>query len=218
MENVKERTRKYLKFLDEQKLKIIIGIAIIVAIVLPITLYKQKRNRDFFEVWSRIWRISNESLTAKQGGQENNTDSTEAYISEYTFLKDNLYATDATPWLLLELGNAQYKAKKLDEAIGTYNEFIEKYKSHSLVPIIRQSLGYAFEEKGQFSEALEQYEVILHDEDAPFLKAQTGLDAGRCYEKLEQLDPALSAYKEIIDASPDSYFARMARYQMEGIE
>ncbi len=218
MENVKESTRRYLKFLDEQKLKIIIGVAIIVAIVLPITLYKQKRKNDFYEVWSRIWRISNEAATPKEGEQKNSVDSLNAYISEYTFLKDNLAATKATPWLLLELGNAQYKAKKFDDAILTYKEFIEKYKQHPLVPIIRQSLGYAFEEKGELEEAIKQYEAILQDDDAPYLKAEASLDAGRCYEKLEQKDPALTAYKNAIDTSPESYFAKMARYRLEDIE
>ncbi|MDR4504826.1 MAG: tetratricopeptide repeat protein [Candidatus Scalindua sp.] len=218
MENVKERTGKCLKFLDEQKLKIIIGAAIIAAIVLPVILYKQKRNNSFYEVWSRIWRISNEAAAVKADDQKNNTDAMDAFISEYTFLKDNLYATDATPWLLLVLGNTQYKEKKFDDAISTYKEFIVKYAHHPLAPVIRQSLGYAFEEKGQLQEAIKQYEKTLQDDDAPFLKAEASLDAGRCYEKLEQLDPALAAYKRVIDTSPESYFAKMARYRLEDIE
>ena len=56
-------------------------------------------------------------------------------------------ATGATPWLLSELGNAQYNVKKYDDAILTYREFINRYGSHPLVPVIRQSLGYVFEEK-----------------------------------------------------------------------
>lgn len=164
-----------------------------------------------------MWRISNEVGAAKQADQEGEAD-IDAYISEYTFLKDNLYATDATPWLLLELGNAQYKAKKFDDAIQTYNEFIAKYTRHPLVPIIRQSLGYAFEEKGQLQEAIKQYEEILRDDDASYLMAGASLDAGRCYEKLEQLDPALTAYKRVIDTSPESYYAKMAHYRLEDIE
>ena len=218
MENVKERTRKYLKFLDEQKLKIIIGIAIIVAVVLPITLYKQRRNNDFYEVWSRIWRIRNEAATAKQGEPEKKSETINAFISEYTFLKDNLYTTVATPWLLLELGNTQYEAKKFEDAILTYNNFIVRYSQHPLLPIVRQSLGYAYEEKGKFQDAINQFKEILNDEEAVFLKAPASLDAGRCYEKLEQLDPALTAYKKVIDVSPESYFAKMARYRLEDIE
>ena len=218
MENVKERSRKYLRILDEQKLKIIIGIAIIIAIVLPITLYKQRTNNDFYEVWGRIWRIMSETETAKQGEPEKNSETINAFISEYTFLKDNLYATPATPWLLLELGNTQYKAGKFEDAILTYNEFIVEYSKHPLLSIVRQSLGYAYEEKGQFKDAVNQFEKILSNNEAVFLKAQASLDAGRCYEKLEQLDTALAAYKKAIDASPESYFANMDRYRLEDIE
>ncbi|MDR4499145.1 MAG: tetratricopeptide repeat protein [Candidatus Scalindua sp.] len=218
MENVKERTRKYLRVLDEQKLKIIIGIAVVVAVVLPITLYKQKTNNDFYEVWSRIWRIKSEAVTAKQGEPEKKSETINAFISEYTFLKDNLYTTPATPWLLLELGNTQYKAGKFEDAILTYNEFIVEYNKHPLLSIVRQSLGYAYEEMGQFKDAVNQFEKILNNDEAVFLKAQASLDAGRCYEKLEQLDPASTAYKKVIAVSPESYFAKMAQYRLEDIE
>ena len=218
MENVKERTRKYLKTISDHWLKIVIGIIIIIAVSVPTFLYRQKRNNDFDEVWSRIWRINYEIAVAQQDEPEKKAEAVEEFINEYTFLKDNLSTTSATPWLLLELGNTQYNAKKYDAAILTYKEFIKKFGKHSLAPIIRQSLGYAFEEKGQLKEAVEQFEKIATDAEATFLKAQVKLDAGRCNEKLGQLSSAITAYKDVINLSPESYWARMAKYRLEGIE
>ncbi len=218
MENVKERARKYLRTLDDNKLKIIIGFVIVIAIGIPAFLYKQRRNNDFHEVWSRIWRINYETVAAKQEGPEKKSEAIEASIHEYTFLKNNLFTTHATPWLLLELGNTQYDAKKYEEAILTYKEFIKRFDKHPLTPIIRQSLGYAFEENGQLKDAVEQFEKISKDNEATFLKAQANLDAGRCYEKLEKLGFALTAYKNVIDVSPESHLATMAKYRLEDIE
>jgi outer membrane protein assembly factor BamD (BamD/ComL family) len=184
----------------------------------PTFLYRQQRNNDFDEVWSRIWRINYEIAIGQQDEPEKKAEAVEEFINEYTFLKDNLSTTSATPWLLLELGNTQYNAKKYDEAILTYNEFIKKFGKHSLAPIIRQSLGYAFEEKGQLKEAVEQFEKIATDAEATFLKAQVKLDAGRCNEKLGQLSSAIAAYKDVINLSPESYWARMAKYRLEGIK
>jgi outer membrane protein assembly factor BamD (BamD/ComL family) len=218
MENVKVRLHNFFKFFDDNKLWIAIGLAVVVAAVVPTYLYKQKGAHDLGEVWSRIYRMNYEMATAQQEGSEKKKEALEGAISEYTFLKNNLSATGATPWLLSELGNAQYNVKKYDDAIITYREFITSYGSHPLAPLIRQSLGYVFEEKEQLKEAIEQFEEIAKDPEATYLKAQVGLDTGRCYEKLGQLNSAVAAYKDIIATYPESGSATMARYRLEDLE
>ena len=218
MENAKERLRNFLKFFDDNKIVIAIGFAVVLAIGVPVYLYKQKATENFDQVWSRIYQINYEVATARQSGSEKQNEAIEGAIREYTFLKDNLSTTGATPWLLLELGNSQYKVKKYDDAMLTYREFIERFGDHSLVPIVRQSLGYVLEEKEQFNEAVGQFEKIAKDPEATYLKAQAKLDAGRCYEKLKQINAAMSAYKDVIDSFPDSGWAKMAKYQLEDIE
>lgn len=218
MENVKQRIRKFLKFFDDNKLKITIGLAVTIAIGVPVYLYKQKGINDFNEVWGRVYQINYEMAAAGQEVPEKKTEAIEGAISEYTFLKDNLSTTGATPWLLSELGNAQYKAKKYDEAVFTYREFITRFGKHPLAPVIRQSLGYILEEKGQLQEAVEQFEKIAKDPESSYIKAQVRLDAGRCYEKLGQLNSAVAAYKDIIGSFPESSCAKMAEYRLEDLE
>lgn len=219
MENFKERSRQYLKTLNAYKLYIIIGVAVITAIVVPLILYKQNQYRDANEVWSRMWRINNDAQLVEQEMDPEKTEGAlKAAISEYTFLKDNLSTTSSTPWLLLELGNTQYKAEKYDEAITTYKGFMNRYGNHPLLFIVRQSLGYSFEEKGQLQEAIDQFEMIAKDPEATFAKSQAKLDAGRCYEKLGQSNLATAAYKEVINISPESHWAKLAKYQLEASE
>jgi outer membrane protein assembly factor BamD (BamD/ComL family) len=218
MENARERLQNFVKFFDDNKLWLAIGLAVAVAVGVPTYLYQQKGANDLGEVWSRIYRMNYEMATAQQEGSEKKKEALEGAISEYTFLKNNLSATGATPWLLSELGNAQYNVKKYDDAIITYREFITRYGSHPLAPLIRQSLGYVFEEKEQLKDAIEQFEEIAKDPEATYLKAQAGLDTGRCYEKLGQLNSAVAAYKDIIASYPESGCATMARYRLEDLE
>ena len=218
MENVKARIHNFFKFFDDNWLWIAIGLAVVVAAGVPTYLYQQKGANDLGEVWSRIYRMNYEVAAARQEGPEKKREAIEGAIKEYTFLKDNLSATGATPWLLSELGNAQYNIKKYDDAILTYREFISRYSSHPLIPVIRQSLGCVLEEKGQLKEAIEQFEEIAKDPEATYLKAQVGLDTGRCYEKLGQLNSAVAAYKEIVATYPESGCAKMARYRLEDLE
>lgn len=218
MENARERVRQYLETLNKNKLWIGIGVAIVIAISVPIYLYKQNKNDDFNEAWSRIWRIGYETAIAQQEDPEKRIEAIDSYINEYTFLKNNLSTTGATPWLLLELGNAQYKAEKYNEAVITYREFLERFGSHSLAHTVRQSLGFAYEENGQHKEAVEQFEKIKTDAEAEFMKTQAMLAAGRCYEKLGQLDSAVAEYKNVIESSPDSYWSKTAKYRLEEID
>jgi outer membrane protein assembly factor BamD (BamD/ComL family) len=218
MENVKARIHNFFKFFDDNWLWIAIGLAVVVAAGVPTYLYQQKGANDLGEVWSRIYRMNYEVAAARQEGPEKKREAIEGAIKEYTFLKDNLSATGATPWLLSELGNAQYNIKKYDDAILTYREFISRYGSHPLIPVIRQSLGCVLEEKGQLKEAIEQFEEIAKDPEATYLKAQVGLDTGRCYEKLGQTNSAVAAYKDIVATYPESGCAKMARYRLEDLE
>lgn len=218
MEAAKERLRNFLKFFEDNKLWIAIGIAAIVAIGVPVYLYNQKGANDFNEVWSRVYQINYEIAVAQNEGPQAKTEAIEGAISEYSFLKDKLSTTDATPWLLLELGNAQYKAEKYDDAIITYREFLARFGKHPLSPIIRHSLGYVLEETGQLKEAVELFEKIANAPESTYLKAQVKLDAGRCYEKLGQLLSAEAAYKDVIGSFPESSCAKMAEYRLEDIE
>ncbi len=218
MENAKERLRNFLKFFDDNKLWIAIGFAVVVAAGVPSYLYRQKGANDLNEVWGRIYRMNYEVAITQQGDPEKKKAALEGAISEYSFLKDNLSATGATPWLLSELGNAQYNVKKYDDAVLTYREFIKRFGNHPLAPVIRQSLGYVFEEKDQLKEAVEQFEKIEKDPNATYLKAQIRLDVGRCYEKLGQLNSAVVAYKEVIDVFPESGWAKVAKYRLEDLE
>ncbi len=218
MENAKERLHNFLKFFNDNKLWIAIGFAVAVAAGVPSYLYQQKGANNLDEVWSRIYRMNYEVATAQQGGPEKKIEALEGAISEYTFLKDNLSTTGATPWLLLELGNAQYNVKKYDDAVITYRGFISRFGNHPLTPVIRQSLGYVLEEKEQLKAAIDQFDKIAKDPEATYLKAQVRLDAGRCYEKLEQLDSAVATYKEVIDTFPESGWAKMAKYRLEDLE
>jgi len=218
MENVKARIHNFFKFFDDNWLWIAIGLAVVVAAGVPTYLYQQKGANDLGEVWSRIYRMNYEVAAARQEGPEKKREAIEGAIKEYTFLKDNLSATGATPWLLSELGNAQYNIKEYDDAILTYREFISRYGSHPLIPVIRQSLGCVLEEKGQLKEAIEQFEEIAKDPEATYLKAQVGLDTGRCYEKLGQTNSAVAAYKDIVATYPESGCAKMARYRLEDLE
>lgn len=215
MYSVRETGQRLLKLINENMITVGIITAFIIAIPSGIWVFNVKKKSASEYTWYRMSQINSELLAAEQPNDYDKRIS--ETIGAYIDIKTNQTTTDATPWLLLRLGNVQYDNRKFDDAIETYRELIKKYPHHPAVSLVRLSLGYAYEEKGITKDALQQFEEIT-GEDNPFIKTQRALGMGRCYEKLGQADMAKKAYNEVIGLSPGSDAARLAQYRLENLK
>ncbi|MGR3309203.1 MAG: tetratricopeptide repeat protein [Candidatus Brocadiales bacterium] len=212
MYSFKEMQQNLLDFVNENKITVGLIVAFAIAIPTVIWVYNAKKKNASEYTWYMMSQVKDDLIAA---GQSNTRDDTlPETIDAYIDIKAGQSATDATPWLLLQLGNAQYDARKFDDAIETYSELIKKYSHHSAIPLARLSLGYAYEEKGLIQDALQQFKEIKEG-DNPFIKTQRALDMGRCYEKLVSTEMAKKAYNEAIELSPGTDAARLAQYRLE---
>ncbi len=214
----RETGQRLLKVINENMITVGIIVAFIIAIPSGIWVFNVKKKSASEYTWYRMSQINSELLAAEQPNDYDKRIS--ETIGAYIDIKTNQTTTDATPWLLLRLGNAQYDNRKFDDAIETYRELIKKYPHHPAVSLVRLSLGYAYEEKGLMQEALSALGGFkeVTGEDNPFIKTQRALDMGRCYEKLGSTDMAKKAYNEVIGLSPGSDASRLAQYRLENIK
>lgn len=213
---MKESILNTLKTLNKYKVFIGIGIGVAIALgagaVFFITVNAQKTEAS----WQNLSKINYDLAVAAQGKDEKDRNAALiTAVDAYKYIKDHMSSSNATPWVLFQLGNVYYSLKNYDEAIRTYNDFLDKYGSHLLAPIVKQSLGYAYEEKGLLQEAVKQFEDISIANN--FLAAQEGWDAGRCFEKLGQTNDAIRSYTKAIELSPNSNWATMAQYRLSVI-
>lgn len=215
---MKETALTVLKRLNKYKIYIAIGVGIAIAAGGGSAFFViQKAKKDDF-AWKNFWRINNDLATAVQQGkgEKEKTAALGTTAEAFKYMRDNLSSSSATPWVVFQLGNVYYRLKNYDEAIRAYSDFLSSYSGHSLVPIVKQSLGYAYEEKGLFPEAVKQFEDISANSHN-FLVAQGNWDAGRCYEKLGQTSDAIRSYTKTIELSPNSNWATMAQYRLSVI-
>lgn len=112
---------------------------------------------------------------------------------------------DAPEIELFEKGNQLFNDEKYDEAIASYKGFLEKnpelYQVH-------YSLGNCYKEKGEFEQALKEYQVILEKateekEKERKIKAKTLAAIGECYLKKEDFDSAQNYFKQSLELIPD---------------
>ncbi|MCF6158635.1 MAG: tetratricopeptide repeat protein [wastewater metagenome] len=213
-----ESTANIIKTLNKYKVYIGIGVGVAIAASAGSLSFITMNKKKTQAAWQNLWKI-NKDLTMALEPRGKEAKERDAALSSaanaYKYIRDNMSSTSATPWVLFQLGNVSYRLKNYDEAIQAYNDFLNRYRSHSLSPIVRQSLGYAYEEKGLLSEAVQQFETVAAQNS--FLTAQVEWDAGRCYEKLGQTDDAVRSYTRAVELSPNSSCATLAQYRLSAI-
>lgn len=217
---MKEATLHVLRTLNKYKVIIIIGIGVAIALGAGAVYFVTANARKTETVWQSLWKINNDLAAAAQRQNKEGKERIAALntaADAYRYIRDNMSSSSATPWVLFQLGNIYYSLKNYDEAIRAYNDFLDKYGSHPLAPLAKQSLGYAYEEKGLLKEAIKQFEDVLAVNSNLFA-AQEGWDAGRCYEKLGQTSDAIRLYTKVVELSPNSNWATMAQYRLSAIK
>ncbi|OHB41638.1 MAG: hypothetical protein A3G70_02900 [Planctomycetes bacterium RIFCSPLOWO2_12_FULL_39_13] len=217
---MKEATLNALRTLNKYKAVIGIGIGVAIAIGAGVTFFITEKSRKTEMVWQSMWKINSDlAMAAQRQGMDvkDRNAALNTAADAYRYIKDNMSSSSATPWVLFQVGNIYYGLKNYDEAIRTYNEFLSKYSGHSFAPIVKQSLGYAYEEKGLLMEAVKQFNDVSMTNNN-LLAAQEGWDAGRCYEKLGQTNEAIRSYTQAVELSPNSNWAVMSQYRLSVIK
>ncbi len=217
---MKEATLHVIRTLNKYKVIIIIGIGVAIALGSGAAYFTTAKTRKTEAVWQSLWKINNDLAASLQKQDKEGKERIAALhtaADAYKYIRENMSSSSAMPWVLFQLGNVYYSLKNYDEAIRAYNDFLDKYSSHPLAPVAKQSLGYAYEEKGLLKEAVKQFEDILAANNNLFA-AQEGWDAGRCYEKLGQTSDAVRLYTKVVELSPNSNWATMAQYRLSAIK
>lgn len=208
-----------LRILNKYKIFIGIGLAVAISIASGVVIFVKAKSRKEETAWQSMWRINSDLAQASQTGktEKEKNEALNTAIEEFEYIKETSASSGIMPWVLFQMGNIYYELKKYDEAIRIYNDFLQRYRGHSIAFLVSQSLGYAYEEKGLLQEAGNQFTDTLLSNKV-FLVAQQGWDAGRCYDKLGQKENAIRNYTKAVDSDPDSIWASLSRYRLSIIK
>ena len=214
-EELIETGKKSLNYLRENKLPIALIAILVSGLAVVGVSYFSKKTREYEKAWKTIGELTIDVGTAEFQAKDTSRDEAlTSAIQEYKKILEGTSAGKAAPWALFQLGNTLYTAKKYDEAITQYKEFLDHYGSHPLAPMVRQSIAYAFEQKGHFDAAI-QYLQGNAPQDNSYFMAQEKWDTGRCLEKMGQLEEAKKAYLEAARLAPQSPWGGLAQYRLD---
>ncbi|MFN3466294.1 MAG: YfgM family protein [Candidatus Brocadiales bacterium] len=215
-EELIETGKKTLNYVKENKLPIALIAILVSGLAVVGVSYFNRKTREYEKAWKTIGELTIDVGTAEfQATDAKTRNETLTFaVQEYKKILEGTSAGKAAPWALFQLGNTLYTAKKYDEAIAQYKDFLDHYGNHPLAPMVRQSIAYAFEETGHFDTAI-QYLQGNASQDNPYFVAQEKWDTGRCLEKMGKLEEARRAYLEAVQLAPQSPWGGLAQYRLD---
>ena len=112
---------------------------------------------------------------------------------------------DAPEMQLFSKGNELFEEEKFEDAIASYQEFLEKNPE---IYQVHFNLGNCYKEMGNVEQALKEYQIILEkptDDESKDrkLKAKALAGIGETYLKKDDLDSAQNYLRQSLELSPE---------------
>jgi len=105
--------------------------------------------------------------------------------------------------MLYETGNDLFKQKKYEDAISVYTEFINLDPQHPLADNAQWWIGECYYFLGDYVSALNAYRKVFGLGDGN-KSAYAQLRMGYCYNRMNQVDLAVSAWEKVIRDYPNA--------------
>jgi TolA-binding protein len=122
-------------------------------------------------------------------------------INKYGFTKEAKFAR-------FYKGACCYYLGELDDAMGCFEEFLEKYPKHPLSPAAYCRIGNIYEQKKEFQKAIDSYKMVLKNYSQSFEIQDASLSLGRCYQRMGNVFEAKKMYGKVMKNSGWSNEAR----------
>jgi tetratricopeptide (TPR) repeat protein len=200
--------------------EIIIGVASVVVLSLLIwawTAYAEKKEKAASRLVAQaqsLWNPSSSGGVAEQAGIDPPRKDPEAEGRAREILEDvvdNYGRTSACPVARILLGQIYYDKGDYDKAIVTYEEILKgKNRKPELTALAWEGLAYSHEAKKDFTEALGCYQELTKM-TLTNVQGWAYMGLARCYEKLQEYEKALDAYRALLAEQPQHPRAPEAR-------
>jgi len=111
-------------------------------------------------------------------------------------------------------GNLEYTHEQYADAQKQFSAYLAKYPNGQLRNQAEESLGYVYEQQGDYQQALITLQKV--EANAPDSRKSVLLLAiGRNYENLSQTDKALETYQRVLESNTSSGWKDMAQERVE---
>ena len=114
------------------------------------------------------------------------------------------------------IANLYHNSDRTDEAIALYQKAQDEFRDNAFYHnLILSQLGYAYEKKQNYGEAIKYFEMIANGPD-PVIKDGAVFNLGRLYELNGEKEKSIDAFKKIVTDYSDSMYYKLAQEKLSG--
>jgi TolA-binding protein len=177
----------------------------------------------FNEVSQSADEVSQSADEVSQSAASSDEETTEAdapskswedVLAAYQQVLDQYPKSKSAERVLYLSGSLNYTLGNYEDAQNQFTTYITKYENGTLRYQAEESLGYIFEQQGEYQKALDTFKRIEANVPAS-RKSALLLAIGRNYENLENVDQAITIYQGIVDSNTSADWKDMARERLE---
>jgi len=203
----------------QQHLKPIAGIGIIVLIVILALFLYQRWEKGNEETGFRMLNSAMENYQMVTSPyREASRQDYKPVLDKFNEVATKFPRTLSGRLALLYEGNIDLRLGEYDQAIQTYESFLQKGGKEALYrSFAMEGLGYSYEGKKDYEKAINAYrsEIELGEN---FQLANAYLGLGRCYEKLGKPKEAVENYRSFMKVSQKSEMNNIVLGKISNLE
>ncbi len=211
-------TEHAFRFISRHYRRIIAGGAILAVLLAGFFLYQkweEKKEGEAYRLFAAaLERYQMVESPYRQGGSVDY----KSLIEKFDEVVTKFPRTSSGKLSLLHKANLHLKLSEFEEAIKTYETFLQRAGKERLYRLFAlEGLGYAHEGKKEYEKAVEAYEKMLEMGEG-LQVANAHLNKGRCYEKMGKKKEALESYKTFLGAAPKAMMANFVSGKVSHLE
>jgi len=203
---------KLLKFTIDHKSQITIAVSVIFCFILAFSGWRYFLNKAEDKASISLDRniTRYESVKVKEGANK-------AYLEvekDFQLLLKKYSGRHGGKLARVIFANICYNAGKPDEAVALYKKSLKDFDDKPYIKnLILNSLGYAYEKKGDYAGAIQYFEVIAQGPQ-PDLKNEAWYNLGRLYSREGEIEKSLQAYSKIVSDFKNSIYFDLVREKL----
>lgn len=189
---------------------VLAAIAIVLAAGAGYWWYRERQEDEAGRALAR----AHAALRGEQAGDQGNPEEAMRRYREVAEKRGTRSAEEA----LVRLGNLQYDAGKVDEAVASFGEYLAAYPRGRFLLAASLGKSYALETKGDLQEAAKTLSETLDREKEDPLVGEVYISLARLYEGLKKPDEAMRVYGQVVERFEQTQWAQYALKRMGSLK
>lgn len=163
---------------------------------------------------SRLLAKAVSAIRGDQPGAVGNPDEASKALQEVV---KEFPRTHSAEEALLALGNVQYGAGKMDEALASFSQYLTAFPRGAFTLMAGLGKAYAQEAKGDLQGAVQTLSHVLERGKDDPLAGEAYMTLARVYEEMTKPDDAMRVYGQVVEKYTQTRWAQYALQRMSAL-